>query len=87
MVKNRIYVGLLVVFLVTLITGCVNNAQFGAISTEKGLKGLVVTPEQCFSDAMSNPEITTGNPLPNAQVYFYNAESGTFEISTMASLE
>ncbi len=77
--------GLLAVFLVTLITGCVNNAQFGAIDNKKGLKGLVVTPGQCFSDAISNSEITTGNPLPNAKVYFYGSESGCLDLFSTTS--
>ena len=85
MLKNRIYIALLFVFIFALISGCMNTAQFGAINTEKGLTGLVVTPGQCFTDAISNLVITNGNPFPNAQVYFYNAESGGFETTVVTS--
>ena len=85
MAKNIIYMGLLVVIIIILISGCMNMAQFGAINNEKVLKGLVVTPGQCFNDVISNPLISNGNPLPHAQIYFYSGESGTLESSTITS--
>jgi len=85
LLKNKLFIGLFFVFIFSFITGCVNNAQFGAPEPEKGFTGVVISPGSCFFDGTTNQAITSGNTLPNAQVNFYGAESGTLEISTITS--
>jgi len=85
LLKNKLFIGLFFVFIFSFITGCVNNAQFGAPEPEKGFTGVVISPGSCFFDGTTNQAITSGNTLLNVQVYFYSGQSGTFEASTTAS--